>query len=184
MFGNIQTKQMDNSRVELPDLLLLEDYDGDYSSYMESVYLVFKKDFIIKKTKFRNEELKLKSHPLIQNKAYTFYHMTHEGKDEQNRLPDIRRCERMPWANPTIENCDKWNLKIWPQVRTGNGGTRNRLCIWLECEDKPDYMVILDIRKDYKLLWTAFVPQYLHEKRKKQKEYEAWLKTQKSPGNT
>lgn len=175
---------MDNNTVELPDLLLLEDFGGDYPSYIEAVYKVFKRDFVSKKTKFRGEELRLKWHPIYQDKAYTFYHMTHEGEDEQNRLPDLRRCERMPWANPTIEKCDTWSLKIWPQVRTGKGGTRKRLCIWLELADEPDYMVILDVRDDYKLLWTAFVPQYPHEKRKKQKEYEAWLKTQKSPGDT
>jgi hypothetical protein len=75
-------------------------------------------------------------------------------------------------------------LKIWPQIRTGKGGKSNRLCIWLELEDEPDYIVIIDVRDKYKLLWTAFVPQYPHEKRKKQKEYEKWLKTQKSLGDT
>jgi hypothetical protein len=175
---------MENNTLKLPDMLLLQEYGGDYSSYIEAVYKVFIQDFVTKKTKFRGEELRLKWNPILQDKAYTFYHMTHEGADEQNRLPDLRRCERMPWANPTIENCDIWSLKIWPQVRAGKGGTRNRLCIWLELEDEADYIIIIDVRDSYKLLWTAFVPEYPHEKRKKQKEYEAWLKTQKSPGNT
>ncbi len=175
---------MDNNAIVLPDLLLLEDFGGNYPAYIEEIYKIFKRDFVSKKTKFRGEELRLKWNPIYQDKAYTFYHMTHEGKDEQNRLPDLRRCERMPWAKPAIENCDSWSLKIWPQVRTGKGGTRDRLCIWLELVDEPDYMIILDIRTDYKLLWTAFVPQYPHEKRKKQKEYEAWLETQKSLGHT
>ena len=52
-----------------------------------------------------------------------------------------------------------------------------------EIKDEPDYFIIIDVRAGYKLLWTAFVIEYPHEKRKKQKEYEAWLKTQKSPGN-
>ena len=105
--------------------------------------------------------------------------MTHKGEDEQNREPDLRRCERMPWAKPTIENCDLCNLKIWNQKR----GNADRICIWLEVLDEPDYIIIIDVRANYKLLWTAFVIEYPHEKRKKQKEYEAWLKTQKSPGN-
>jgi hypothetical protein len=103
--------------------------------------------------------------------------MTHSGNDEQNRLPDFRRCERLPWARPTIENCDQWMLKVWPQKRNGS----DRLCIWLERFGEPDYFVILDVRKDYKLIWTAFVSEYEHEKRKKLKEYNEWLKTQKSP---
>ena len=174
---------MDIKTIELPDLLLLDEYNGDYSIFIAAVYEVFIRDFVKQKTKFRGEELKLKWHPVYQDKAYTFYHMTHKGEDEQNRSPDLRRCERIPWASPTIENCDNWNLKIWPQVRTGKGGTRDRLCLWLELVDEADYIIILDVRDNYKLLWTAFVLQYSHEKRKKQREYDAWLKTQKSLGH-
>ncbi len=166
--------------IVLPELVLLEDYGGNYERFIQAVYAVFQRDFVKYKTKFRGEELRLKWHPIYQDKAYTFYHMTHKGEDEQNREPDFRRCERMPWAKPVIENCDAWNLKIWPQIRKGS----NRLCIWLDLEEEPDYVLILDVRKDYKLLWTAFVLEYEHEKRKKQKEYEEWLKTQKSPGKT
>ena len=173
-----------DDNIALPNMILLEDYNGNYDKYIKAVFDVFKRDFIDKKTRFRGEVLRLKWEPEFQNKACTFYHMTHEGSDEQNRTPDLRRCERMPWAKPTIENCDSWGLKIWPQVRQGKGGTRNRLCLWLEFEAEPDYIVVLEVRETYKLLWTAFVPQYPHEKRKKQKEYEDWLKTQKSPRHT
>jgi len=165
--------------VDLPELILLEEYNGNYRNFIEAVYKVFEKDFIKHKTEFRNEALRMKWHPMYQERAYTFYHMTHKGTDEQNREPDLRRCERMPWARPIIENCDNWKLKIWPQKRKG----ANRLCIWLELRDEADYFVIIDIRNNYKLLWTAFVAEYAHEKRKKQKEYDAWLKTQKSPGD-
>ncbi|MBI4946133.1 MAG: hypothetical protein HY840_07005 [Bacteroidetes bacterium] len=163
--------------IVLPELILLEDFEGDYTKFIEFIYSVFQSDFIKHKTGFRGEELRLKWHPVYLDKAYTFYHMTHKGEDEQNRIPDLRRCERLPWAKPVIENCDKWNLKIWPQNRKG----ASRLCIWLELKGEPDYFVILDIRKNYKLLWTAFVAEYEHEKRKKQKEFEEWLKTQKPP---
>ena len=94
---------MDNN-IELPDLILLNDFRGDYHSYIEAVYKIFKLDFVINKTIFRGEELRLKWHPVFQDKAYTFYHITHEGENEENRLPDLRRCERLPWAKPIIEN--------------------------------------------------------------------------------
>ncbi|MCL4481866.1 MAG: hypothetical protein M1445_04480 [Bacteroidetes bacterium] len=166
--------------IVLPELILLENFGGNYENFIQAVYLVFQRDFIKHKTKFRGEELRLKWHPIYQDKAYTFYHLTHKGEDEQNREPDLRRCERIPWARPVIENCDTWNLKIWPQIRNG----KNRLCIWLQLEGEPDYFIILDVRENYKLLWTAFVAEFDHEKRKKQKEYEEWLKTQKSPSKT
>lgn len=158
--------------IDLPELILLEQFNGDYKKYIDAIYLVFQTDFIKHKTKFRGEDLRFKWAPLFQNKPCTFYHLTHKGEDEQNREPDLRRCERLPWAKPVIENCDKWKLKIWPQERRG----ANRLCIWLELDDEPDYFIILDVRDGYKLLWTAFVAQYSHEKKKKLREYEEWLK--------
>ena len=158
--------------ITLPKLILLETFDGNYTRFIDAVYGVFENDFINYKTKFRGEKLGMKRHPIFQNRQCTFYHMTHKGEDEHNREPDLRRCERIPWARPVIENCDYWHLKIWPQKRKGE----TRLCIWLEMEDQPDYFVIIAVRNNYKLLWTAFVAEYEHEKIKKQKEYNSWLK--------
>ncbi len=158
--------------ITLPELILLSDFNGDYHAYMEAVYAIFELDFIKSKPVFRGKRLGLKYHPETHGKAYTFYHMTHEGNDEANREPDLRRCERLPWARPVIENCDAWDLKIWRQVRKG----KNRICIWLELEDESDYFIVLDDRKDYILPWTAFVLEYGHEKKKKQKEYDEYLK--------
>lgn len=177
-FGNTDWQAMDKFEVNLPELILLEHFKGDPVKFIDAVYEVFERDFIKHKPKFRGEELRLKRHPVFQERAYTFYHMTHTGEDEQNRIVDLRRCERMPWARPCIEECDHWQLKVWPQKRKNH----NRICIWLEQDEEPDYIVILDVRDRFKLLWTAFVAQYPHEKRKKKKEYEEWLITQKSPG--
>jgi len=166
--------------IDLPDLILLEDFSGNYQFFIDAVYKVFESDFVKSKPHFRGTKLGLKKHPEYQERAYTFYHMTHTGEDEQNREPDLRRCERIPWAKPVIENCDKWKLKVWEQERKGE----KRICIWLEFEDEPDYIIILNIRKDYILPWTAYVLEYGNQKRKKQKEYEEWLKTQKTPSKT
>jgi hypothetical protein len=96
---------------------------------------------------------------------------------EKERIPDLRRCERMPWAKPTIENCDTWHLKVWTQERRGE----KRICIWLERRNEPDYLVVLAQRKGYLLPWTAFTIELDHERRKKQKEYEAYKKAEAAP---
>lgn len=163
--------------ITLPELILLAAYGGDYHLFIESVYATFEKDFILYKPSFRGKSLRLKYHPAFQGKAYTFYHMTHIGNNENDRIPDLRRCERIPFARPVIEKCDNWELKIWPQKR----GNKNRLCIWLERQDEPDYFVILDVRDKYILPWTAFVAEYEHQKKKKLKEYQEFIKKQKPP---
>lgn len=155
----------------LPEMIFLQDHGGDYASYIDAVYAIFEADFVKSKPVFRGRRLGLKHHPEFQGRAYTFYHMTHTGEDEANRTPDMRRCERISWAKPSIEKGEAWSLKIWPQVRRG----KKRICIWLQMEGEPDYIVILDVREKYILPWTAFVIEREHEKVKKQKEYQEYL---------
>lgn len=159
--------------IDLPDLIELSDFGGDWNSYFDAVYEVFRNDFIYSSVEFRGVKLGLKRHPLIDDKEYTFYHFTTSGSIETNRIADISRCERIPWAKPTIENCDSWALKVWEQKRKGE----TRICIWLELEDEPDYFIVLNKRKGYLIPWSAFVIKYDHERRKKQREYEQSLKS-------
>ena len=92
---------------------------------------------------------------------------------ENERIPDFRRCERMPWAKPTVEILpQKGEVKCWEQTRSG----KHRVCIWLEVDDGDNYFVVLDVRKTFVLLWTAFYADYPHQVRKKAKEYEEWLR--------
>ena len=160
------------NKNELPSLILLSNFNGIFTDYYEAVYEIFREDFVTNKPLFNGKKLALKTHPYVDHKEYTFYHSTHSGDIEKERIPDLRRMERIGWAKPTIENYSKWKLKIWPQIRKG----KNRICIWLELKDDLDYIVILEDRKKYVLPWATFVLKYNHEKRKKQKEYEDYLK--------
>ena len=79
----------------LPLIIELNDFGGNYASYIDAVYEIFHNDFIKHKAHFGSHELKMKFNPIFQDRAYTFYHMTHEGEVESERLPDLRRCERI-----------------------------------------------------------------------------------------
>lgn len=158
----------------LPRKIYLTDFSGNYTKFIDAVYEVFELDFIKYHPTFGGVRLGLKYYPAYQDRAYTFYHMTHEGEIESERLPDLRRCECMPWARPTIEKTTEYSLKFWEQKRKGS----RRICIWLETEDDVDYFLILDIRKTFILPWTAFVAEYKHQVCKKEKEYNDWLSAQ------
>lgn len=155
----------------LPRIICLEDYGGNYSAYIDAIYDVFNADFIQHKAHFGANEIRLKYHPMFQERAYTFYHMTHEGDVEDERVPDLRRCERIPWARPTIESVEGFGLRFWEQERNG----KHRICIWLNVDTGENYFVILDIRKTYVLLWTAFYGTYSNTVKKKEAEYNQWL---------
>lgn len=153
----------------LPDLILLEDFYGDFSAYSEAVYQIFKADFVRSKPVFRGKRLGLKKHPLTDGKEYTFYHFTHSGMEEHNRTPDLRRMERIRFPRPMIEGSEHPYLKVWKNKR----GSNERLLIYHEGEN---YVVVLDDRGEYILPWTAYLVDYPHQKRKLLKEYEEYLK--------
>ncbi len=168
------------SKDLLPEKICLENYGGNYKAYIDAIYEVFERDFIRHKTCFGLHKLSMKYHPAFQERAYTFYHMTHKGEIESEREPDLRRCECMPWARPTIENTEEWDLKFWRQTRQRSN---NRVCIALETESET-YFVILEVRESYVLLWTAFLSEYRHQSQKKLKEFEEWKRGEGNGINT
>ena len=151
----------------LPELVLLEEYSGEWSYYFEVLYSIFKDDFINNRPQFRGVHLGLKRYPLVNGKEATFWHIISEGEGEENRIPDLRRCERIRWPKPVVEHFESRYIKLWENERKGE----KRICLWLEEED---YLVILSHRKGYYLLWTTYLVKEEHRKRKLNKEYTSW----------
>jgi hypothetical protein len=88
----------------LPPLVCLPDYGGNFETYIEAVYSCFKSDFVDNKMYFRGQPISLKKHPQFQEKEFVFWHLTSEGNVENERIPDLRRCERISWIKPILEN--------------------------------------------------------------------------------
>lgn len=152
----------------LPPLLPLESCHGDWIQYIEVIYAVFKRDFVDSKPTFWGRPLRLKRHPIEQGKEATFWHMISEGKCEADRLPDLRRCERIAWVRQLIERVPCPELRVWRQQRNHE----NRIAIAVE---NFSYIVILAERQDgneaYYLPWTAFWIEYEHRRKKYEKEW-------------
>jgi len=162
---------------ELPDIIELDEFGGDFESFYEAVYQIFRKDFVDSKPQYRGKKLRLKRHPLIDGKEYTFYHMTHKGDIEHDREPDLRRMERIPWPRPMIDNSEHSYLKVWRNTRRGKGGKKERILIFHEQES---YLMILEDRKEYILPWTAYPVEYRNKKRRLLKEYEEYQNKNRS----
>jgi hypothetical protein len=110
----------------------------------------------------------LKRYPMEQGKEATFWHMTSEGKVEADRTPDIRRCERICWPKPLIEEVPSDELRVWPERRN----RENRMAIAL-----PDfsYIMILAERQGsngiYYIPWTAYYVKYHHDRDHYEREW-------------
>jgi hypothetical protein len=111
----------------------------------------------------------LKRHPVEKGKEATFWHLISEGKSEKDRLPDLRRCERIRWPRPIIEHYDQPAIKFWVNERKGE----KRICLWIEGEE---YLVVLAKRRGYVILWTAYLVTGTRRKMKLEKEYQTYKK--------
>ena len=158
----------------LPGLLRLSDFGGDWSRYQEALYAEFCRDFLGSSLWFGPQSVRLKRLPILDGKEATFWHFISEGKVEHERLPDLRRCERIRWPRAIIERPDDPALKVWRNERHGD----RRVCLWLEAED---YLVVLADRGSFVLPWTAYMVEESHRKRKLQKEFEEYLRRQSAP---
>ena len=105
--------------------------------------------------------------------AYTDYKAS--GDVVNNRTPDFRRCERICWPGPIIENDADEAVKVWENQRRGE----KRICLWFEQEN---YLVILADRGKYILPWTAYLVEQPHRQRKLQREYEAYCQSKARKG--
>lgn len=153
--------------LNLPLLILLEHHKGVWDDYFEAIYKIFHQDFVLTKPNFRGKRLGLKRYPEYEGKSATFWHMISTGDQENERIPDIRRCERIAWPKPIIEDCDHSCLKVWAEPK----GKNQRIHIWFEDEG---YLVVLDDRGDYILPWTAFYIEREHQRNKYNKRWKRY----------
>lgn len=153
----------------VPPLEYLNAYGGDFSHYLEVIYQIFCTDFVMSKPMFEGKRLGLKRHPVIHGKEATFWHMISEGYEEAERLPDLRRCERIRWPRPIIENTADNTLKVWREPN----GSGHRVLIWFAA---AEYLVVLDERKNYILPWTAYPVEREHQRRKLEQRWKRYRK--------
>lgn len=146
---------MSSDSTWLPGLVSLGSFGGSWERYLEALYACFKADFVDYKPLFEGKPLGLKRHPLEQGKEATFWHLISEGATEEERIPDMRRCERIRWPRPMIETVpNPSRLRVWNQIRK----RESRIAIAL---DDFSYVVILAERRPatgtpYILPWTAY----------------------------
>lgn len=162
----------------IPDLLLFSDYANDYEKYEDALYALFKRDFIDSKPQFRGLPIRIREYPMEFGKEEAFFHITcQDFFKTHDRSPDFRRCERIEWCRAFIENykcngylcvdCD--GIKIWEEEYK----SRLRVCLLSE---ECRYIVILEYRKNYYQLVTAYYIENDHSLWKKLRNYEASLR--------
>lgn len=153
----------------LPRLIRLEDYNGEWNRYIDEVFAIFYKDFIESQPKFKDKWVRCRR-DLIDGKEAAFWHCISEGSDENNRTPDIRRCERIGWIRAIIENSQDHRVDCWPVKRK----SEVRWLLWFN----EEFLIVLAERhrKRDRFEYIQFITSYCtyeiqrKEKLRKQKD--------------
>lgn len=152
-----------------PDLELLADYDSHWEAYEEALYGIFIEEIAHGNLQLAGLPIRCRRIPESFGRWAAFWHLIQEGKVEEERLPDLRRCERLRWVRWVIENADS-NAEIsqWKNLR----GTEKNLLLWF----REEYLVVLSVRTDYLLLKSAYCTTKEHRIASLRRERDACLR--------
>ena len=128
------------------DLLELS---GDPLEYIEVLYTHFTRDFIDTKPEFEGQAVHHDKND-DGGKCACFVHITNkDDEDAGGRVMDLRRCERIGWIRPIIENHTNTDVLVWEEQK----GKQVRKFLYLADER---FLVILQAFKYGYLLVTAY----------------------------
>jgi hypothetical protein len=158
----------------------LRDY-ADWAAYEDAIYAVYLETVAHARLVFRGHPVKVRFRPETKRKGYGFWHLISEAPDPRNRneddrIPDLQRCERVRWVAWCIQNADSVGFSCWENRRD----RETHVVIWAEAHD---FAVILAKRftpdgPRFYLLKTAYCLRR-HTIRKFTKERDAWRAAQK-----
>lgn len=162
-----------------PELLPFAGF-ANWDAYEDSIYAVYLETVAHARLTFCGHPVNVRFHPESKRKGYGFWHLiteapSQDNRNEDDRLPDLKRCERVRWVAWCIQNAEAEGFSWWENRRQGE----THVVIWAEAYD---YAVVLAKRTSrhphYYLLKTAYC---LHDRtiRKFTKERDAWRKAQK-----
>jgi len=148
----------------LPELILLEHHDGAWEPFIEAVYRAYCDDWVFgPRAYFSGQVIRCRQSPSYVGKEYAFWHLT--SRDEEgDRVPDLRRCERVRWPRAIMTMTSSDDVRVWESSRPGN----MRFLIALK---DFSYVIVLGSRNGYYLLVTAYHVEHEHRRKKLAKEY-------------
>lgn len=148
--------------MALPDLL---PFHGEWHRYVDELYAVFVQEIVHGGLQFQGLPVKSQYRPPTDGKGFGFWHIVSNGPSEAERLPDLRRCERIRWVAWVIKNVESEpGISWWENKR----GSNFHVVLWLEEED---FAVILAKRNGYFMLRSAYTVD-AHRKKSFRRERE------------
>ena len=141
--------------MALPELF---PFKGEWSSYEDDLYQIYLAEIVNAELRFKGLPIRCQYRPATKDKHFGFWHIISEGEKEDDRTPDLRRCERIRWIGYLITQAEtNSEISWWENKRQG----KTRVVIWHESEN---FAVVLEERNSYYLLKTAYYVDKSHRK--------------------
>lgn len=163
----------------LPEIIEYGAFDGEWDKFLSAVYEVFERDFKRSRPVFNGQPVAHDSR-MEGGREASFWHITSRDDPRTGaREPDVRRCERIPWPKPLIENATWPSASVWRNERKKpNEKKQTRVLIWLE---ELDYIVVLAEKRWGMVLVTAYCTDIESHREKLRKERDEYRRKQKPP---
>lgn len=134
----------------LPDSI---PFRGDWNDFIRALYAVFSSDFKTGAPRFRSRPLwhdrRIDADDpfgyeegfwhLVTRDQWVYNRETH--RKEKERLPDLDRAARLPWAQPITQHETSQDVLTWEYDAETRRGRAIRVYLWLK---GWDYVVILE----------------------------------------
>jgi hypothetical protein len=141
-----------------PGLISLASCGGNWAKYCDTIYAEFRRDFVTARGQFLGKHVGI-SKRMIEGKEAAFWHCISEGKIEEERVPDMRRCERIRWPRGLI-NAVGTDRVLWWKERDGS------TCRGYVALPDFSYLVVMEEAATHFLLVTAYAIERSHAQKK------------------
>lgn len=154
----------------LPDLIGLPDVRNNWNAYLEELYRIYLAEIVDGRLKFNDLPIRVQFRPMTKGKGFGFWHLISTGETEEDRTPDLRRCERIRWIAWVIRNAKTVDGILWWENRRGSN---THVVLWYKAQK---FAVVLAARKGYYLLRTAYPVNSRREKSFEKEWKQFWKK--------
>lgn len=163
---------MSASAEWLKSLITLQDFEGNPVAYIDHLFEIFTRDFIVSTPMFRGSKV-FHDQKDEGGKPQAFVHITtEENRETGERELCLRRCERMAWIRPIIEHADNEDVLVWNKEQQTSKGWKMRTYLYLHEED---FLVILEEKTKGHFMITAIYVDDPVQKKKHLKAYGQYI---------
>jgi len=167
--------------IDFPELVMLNDYGGNYDNYENALLEVYETDLWKGGLTFDGLNVRPRVHQRYEFNGktldWTFAHFTSRGEIEEDRELDLRRCERIGFIKPIIDNAHLDCVKVWQNSRPDKyNKPKISVVLWCECVNVKIVLTKINGKQgDYYVVTTFYLVSSANKIQSHNDEYDEYV---------